>query len=179
MFEEEDDEATGQSRLFVILSIALIGLLVLGLLGIGGVFVIRQNIEEQALASRPTPTLVIRLPESTPVSQSPSVIATNTPAPTATNTPVVQPGTGGEEAAASDENGGVEGVEMDGGSDEANTQALSPFSRPATATPEVPPEIATATEVPDTGLGAIESVALAIGLIGLFVFARRMRMGTT
>ena len=43
-----EDEHTGQSRLFVILAIALIGLLVLGLLGIGGVFVIRQNLQEQA-----------------------------------------------------------------------------------------------------------------------------------
>ena len=177
MFEEEEDEVSGQSRLFVILSIALIGLLVLGLLGIGGVFVIRQNIEEQALASRPTPTLVIRLPESTPAAQSPSVVATNTPAPTATNTPVVQPGSGGE-AAASSQTGATENVEQENG-DEAGTQAEAPAKRAATATPEVPPEIATASEVPDTGLGAVESVALALGLITLFVFARRMRMRTT
>ena len=59
------EENTGQSRLFVILAIALIGLLVLGLLGIGGVFVIRQNLQEQAALTNPTPTLLLQLPNPT------------------------------------------------------------------------------------------------------------------
>ena len=58
-------EDIGQSRLFVILAIALVGLLILGLLGIGGVFVIRQNLQGQAALTEPTPTLIIRLPNPT------------------------------------------------------------------------------------------------------------------
>ena len=61
-----EEETTGQNRLFVILAISLIGLLVLGLVGIGGVFIIRQNLDKQAVASRPTPTLVTILPNATP-----------------------------------------------------------------------------------------------------------------
>ena len=82
-----EEESTRQSRLFVILAIALIGLLVLGLLGIGGVFVIRQNLEEQAALSRPTPTLMIMLPEPSPTFTPVKAAATSTPAPTPTNTP--------------------------------------------------------------------------------------------
>jgi hypothetical protein len=66
MIEEYDDEeeGTGQNRLFVTLSIALIGLLVLGLLGVGAVFIIRQNLNEQTVASQPTHFL-IKLPNPT------------------------------------------------------------------------------------------------------------------
>ena len=173
-----EEETTGQSRLFVILSIALIGLLVLGLLGIGGVFVIRQNMEEQALASRPTPTVLIRLPE--PVATSPPIrnaIATNTPAPTPTNTPVVSSSSGADAAAAA---GGQNRFGADIEEGEANKTkqeaAPAPTEKP---TPAPAAEIASAAEVPNTGLGALESVFLALGLIGVFVITRRLRMKAT
>ena len=161
-----EEEHTGQSRLFVILAIALIGLLVLGLLGIGGVFVIRQNLQEQASVSNPTPTLLIRLPDptATPVpvkTQAPTPIA-----PTPTNTPVVEPGSAsGEEAAVGSidengENGGPSG-------------GLLP--KPPTKAPGADPA-GLPDEVPETGLGALEAVLIAVGLVSVVFIARRMRM---
>jgi hypothetical protein len=94
-----EEETTGQSKLFIILAVALIGLLVLGLVGIGGVFIIRQNLQEQAALARPTPTLLIRLPNPTATFTPVKPAATNTPAPTPTNTPVLVPGSEGEAAA--------------------------------------------------------------------------------
>jgi cytoskeletal protein RodZ len=176
----EEEETTGQSRLFVILSIALIGLLVLGLLGIGGVFVIRQNMEEQALASRPSPTALIRLPEASPTSlPTRSVVATNTPAPTPTSTPVVAAGGGGEEAASSQNPviGTGENAEGAGGDNQAAANTPAPNPSP-TRTPAPSAETAGATEVPNTGLGALESVGLALGLIFVFFVARRLRLNT-
>lgn len=168
--EEEEEEGTGQSRLFVIMSIALIGLLVLGLLGIGGVFVIRQNMEEQALASRPTPTVLVRLPEPS-ATAPPTRVPTNTPAPTPTNTPVVS--SEGAAPAASGQLGGDTGAVGSDSGQEAPAAQPSPTRTPAPAA-----EIASATEVPNTGLGAAESVALAGGLIALFFVARRLRLRT-
>jgi len=160
-----EDERTGQSRLFVILAIALIGLLVLGLLGIGGVFVIRQNIQEQASRSQPTPTLVIRLPEptATPVPVEPT--PANTPQPTPTNTPVVEPGSASGEQAA------VGSVEDTGGSS-GNGGGILP--KPPTKAPGAD-KAGLPNEVPETGLGALEAVLIAVGLVSVAFIARRMR----
>ncbi len=73
------EEESGQNRLFVILAVSLIGLLVLGLLGVGGVFIIRQNLEEQAIASQPTPTLMAILPNPTATLLPTTPTPTNTP----------------------------------------------------------------------------------------------------
>lgn len=175
--DDELEEEEGGSRLFVILSIALIGLLVLGLLGIGGVFVIRQNLEQQAVAGNPSPTVLIRLPPPSPTF-TPSPIATNTPAPTPTNTPVVAPGANNAEeaAAASGRDGGLEeraGENQGQGSDE---NGADPTPRPSpTRTPVPGGEKAGAGEVPNTGLGVFETVLIAAGLIVVFFVARRMR----
>ena len=94
MDEMNEEEGRGTNRLFMILAISLVGLLVLGLLGVGGVFVIRQNLQQQTVASRPTPTLIIRLPNPTATSARVNIPPTNTPAPTPTNTPVINPSSG-------------------------------------------------------------------------------------
>ncbi|RMF03730.1 MAG: hypothetical protein D6768_05190 [Chloroflexi bacterium] len=164
-----EEESTHQSRLFVILAIALIGLLVLGLLGIGGVFVIRQNIQEQAALTLPTPTLMIRLPNPTATVVAVKPPATNTPAPTPTNTPVV----GGNHPAE----GEVAAVGSVGtGKNQEGPKGLPLPNQPGkngnTATAETP------SEVPDTGLGGIEAVLIAIGLAVVLFVARRMRMST-
>ena len=154
-----EEEGSGANRLFVILAVSLIGLLVLGLLGVGGVFVIRQNMAKQESVGRPTPTLIIRLPNPT-ASPTPVTIATNTPAPTPTNTPVVDPNAKGEEAAVS--------------SGQAN-----PTANPSpTRTPVPQAEEAGVTVVPETGLGGLEIVLISVGLIGVFFVARRLRMAS-
>lgn len=160
-----EEESTHQSRLFVILAIALIGLLVLGLLGIGGVFVIRQNIQEQAALTLPTPTLMIRLPNPTATIAAVKPPATNTPAPTPTNTPVV----GGSQPAE----GEVAAVGSVGtGKNQEGPKGLPLPNQPGKngSTAETP------SEVPDTGLGGLEAVLIAIGLAVVLFVARRMRM---
>jgi hypothetical protein len=162
-----DEETTGQSRLFVILAIALIGLLVLGLLGIGGVFVIRQNIQEQAaLSVTSTPTLAIKLPDPTATSvPATKVVQATTVAPTPTNTPVVADGA---EAAV-----GTVNDSGDDGGGQSDQGGFIPKPTPKAPTNSNLPE-----QVPDTGLGAIEAVLIAVGLIGVLFIARRMRMST-
>ena len=157
-----EDEQTGQSRLFVILAIALIGLLVLGLLGIGGVFVIRQNLQEQEALTQATSTLVIRLPNPTATFTPIKPTAPPPAQPTPTNTPVVGPSSGEGAAAAG-----------------ANSGQNQPINILPTRTP-VPGASAAGLpdEVPETGLGALESILIAVGLIFVLFVARRMRMST-
>ncbi len=161
-----EEESTRQSRLFVILAVALIGLLVLGLLGIGGVFVIRQNLQQQAAMVRPTPTLLIRLPDPSPTFTPVKPVATNTPAPTPTNTPVLN---GGSSA-----NG--EGAAI--GSSSTNEQNGINLPLPS-KTPVAGASTAGATEkpeaVPETGLGGLEIILIAAGLAIVLFMARRMR----
>lgn len=172
-----EEETTGQSKLFVILAVALIGLLVLGLLGIGGVFVIRQNLREQAALTQPTPTLVINLPKPTPIASATSANPTNTPVlPTPTNTPVVAPGSDGEEAAAVTTSGDeeVEESESDGGSITLPRPSTSNSAASGAAS-----EAATPSEVPNTGLGAMDAVLIGLSFISVLFIARRMRMKTS
>ena len=167
-----EEESTRQSRLFVILAIALIGLLVLGLLGIGGVFVIRQNMQEQAALSRPTPTLMIKLPDPSPTFTPVKSAATSTPAPTPTNTPVVgaegkKPAAGELAAAGStgvnnnDQGEGAIGLPLP-----EKTTADGGGAAAAAETPET---------VPETGLGGLEIILIAVGLVLVLLVTRRMR----
>jgi len=163
-----EEETTGQSRLFVILAIALIGLLVLGLLGIGGVFVIRQNLQEQAAVSGATPTLVIRLPNPSPTSTPLTAPATSTPQPTPTNTPVMAAGSGGQEASVGEAE-----------SEQGNQEIPSIIKNNPTPTRTPVPGAAAAglpDQVPETGLGALEAVLIAIALVTVLFVARRMRL---
>ena len=155
--EHEEEEEGGQNRLFVTLAIALIGLLVLGLLGVGAVFIIRQNIDQQSVAAQPSPTLLIRLPNPTATFTPAPKIPTNTPMPTPTNTPVLAPGNG-QEAAAS-------------------KQESSPTPKPSPTRTPVPGGATAGTAVvPETGFGGLEAVLIAIGLAGVLFIARRLRM---
>ncbi len=152
----EEETTGGQNRLFVILSVSLIGLLVLGLVGIGGVFIIRQNLEQQAVVSQPTPTLMAILPIATPTFTPAPPKVTNTPLPTPTNTPVVPAkSSSGEEAAAS------KGVAQG-----------SPTPQPS---PTRTPVAGAGNVVPETGIGGLEAVLIAIGLTGVLFVARRLR----
>lgn len=174
------EEHEGQSRLFVILSISLIGLLVLGLLGIGGVFIIRQNMEQQAsLASRPTPTLLIKLPKptTTPTQTKESSTAKSTP----TNTPVViankGSAEGGEKAAAGSSNNKDDKVEKN--SQDATTTATPKptATRRSVAIGSPAGSSSKSSTVPNTGLGGFEIVGIATGLLFVVFIARRLRTG--
>jgi hypothetical protein len=158
-----EEEGRGANRLFVILAISLVGLLVLGLLGVGSVFVVRQNLQQQDAASRPTPTLIIRLPNPTATSTKVVILPTDTPAPTPTSTPVVDPNAAPAEEAA---------VSSGQGQD-------NPTPNPSpTRTPVPSGETAGVAVVPETGLGGLEIVLIATGLIAVFFIARRLRMAS-
>ena len=156
-YEEEEEE--GQNRLFVTLAIALIGLLVLGLLGVGAVFIIRQNIDQQTIAAQPSPTLLIHLPNPTATFSPIPKIPTNTPMPTPTNTPVVVPGsTNGQEASV-------------------NKQQQTPTPKPLFPTRTPANGVPAGTQVvPETGFGGFEIVLIAAGLAAVLFIARRLRM---
>ena len=156
-----EEEHTGHSRLFVILALALIGLLVLGLLGIGGVFVIRQNLQEQAALAQTTPTIVIKLPNPTATFTPVKPAATNTPAPTPTSTPVFAPG--GEQASV-----GGNGKNDSGQGKPIN---ILPTKSPVTGASEA----GLPDPVPETGLGALEVVLISAGLVAVLFIARRLR----
>jgi hypothetical protein len=161
MIDEHEEEEEGQNRLFVTLAIALIGLLVLGLLGVGAVFIIRQNIDQQAVAVQPSPTLLIRLPNPTATFTPAPKIPTNTPMPTPTNTPVLAPG-------------GANGQEAASGS---KAQESSPTPKPSpTRTPAPGAAPAGTTVVPETGFGGLEAALIAVGLAAVLFIARRLRM---
>jgi cytoskeletal protein RodZ len=167
-----EEESTHQSRLFVILAIALIGLLVLGLLGIGGVFVIRQNLQQQAAMTRATPTLMIRLPEPTATFTPVKPGATDTPAPTPTNTPVLSNDNSskptGEEAAV--------GSASTTGDDGQKLELPLPASTKVAAGGDASASAAeTPGTVPETGLGGLEILLIAMGLVLVLFVARRMR----
>jgi cytoskeletal protein RodZ len=179
-------ENSGQSKLFVVLVVSLVGLLVLGLLGIGGVFVLRKNIEgQQTVASRPTPTLVIKLPPApSPTSAIPTVV--NTPAPTPTSTPVIQVGNKAAEAAAMTNGQEMTTTVKAEGDANAPTPKASPtatvIAGKASANNPVgggagPAEnsAASATTVPKTGLDATQTILLAVGLVTVLLVARRLR----
>lgn len=159
--EHDDEEEVGQNRLFVTLAIALIGLLVLGLLGVGAVFIIRQNMDQQTIAVQPSPTLLIRLPNPTATFTPVPKIPTNTPMPTSTNTPVLVPGgANGQEAAVGNKQ-----------------QQGSPTPKPApTRTPVAAAKPAGTTVVPQTGFGGLEAVFIAVGLAVVLFIARRLRI---
>jgi hypothetical protein len=158
--EHDDEEEVGQNRLFVTLAIALIGLLVLGLLGVGAVFIIRQNMDQQTIAAQPSPTLLIRLPNPTATFAPTPKIPTNTPMPTPTNTPVVVPGSAnGQEAAV------------------GNKQQGGPTPKPSpTRTPAPAAAPAGTAVVPETGFGGLEAVFIAVGLAAVLFIVRRLRM---
>lgn len=158
-----EEEGTGQSRLFVILAVSLIGLLVLGLVGIGGVFIIRQNMAKQEVVSRPTPTLVAILPNPTATFTPSKPMATDTPAPTPTNTPVLSP----QEASAS----GQEAASSKGSSQDTPTPKPSPTRTPVPGAAQ-----AGATNVvPETGVGGLEAILIAVGLTAVVFVARKLR----
>jgi hypothetical protein len=158
----EEETAGGQNRLFVILAVSLIGLLVLGLVGIGGVFIIRQNLEQQAVVSRPTPTLMAVLPIATPTFTPAPPKATITPQPTPTNTPVIPAKSANGEEAATNKGAGQS----------SPTPQPSPTRTPVAGSSA---GAGSGNVVPETGIGGLEAVLIAIGLTGVLFVARRLR----
>ncbi|MGC8878605.1 MAG: hypothetical protein ACP5R2_05225 [Anaerolineae bacterium] len=149
------------NKLFVMIAIFLVGMLVLGLFAIGGV-VIFGTVNRQAARPTPTATLaVVKLPPTPTITFTPTAtpLPTNTPLPTPTNTPVVQ-------ATAT--------PSLIESAPEVSGQAEAPISAP-TWTPALEASVAAEESTPDTGIGGIEMVLIAVGLVGVLFIARRLR----
>ena len=140
----------GQSnRLFILLALALVGLICIGLLGLGGVLwytTATQAVEEAALAPTSTPIPPTLTPTSTP-----SATPTDTPEPTPTGTPVVS--AGGEETGPPPE-GGEEGEPTPTGTRLLEGATAIPTAGTAIVTVEPPTPIATATAAAESGESA-------------------------
>lgn len=82
----------GPNRLFIVIALGLVGLLLLGLIAIGGVFLIPRLLGTSA---QPTLRVSVTTPTRVSIAQATTEpTSTDTPAPTATsvlNTPVIVP----------------------------------------------------------------------------------------
>ncbi len=155
----------GNNRMFVLIALFLVGLLVLGLVAIGGVVAFGSINRAQkaarptatstlpAVAKAPTPTYTL-IPTATPA-------PTNTLLPTATNTPVVLPTVAGQ-------SGGDTGAQAEVSGQATPVSAATPTSV-AGATP------VSQESTPDTGIGGLEAVLIAAGLVGVLFVTRRLR----
>lgn len=76
----------GPNRMFLVIALGLVGLLIIGVIAIGGIFLISQ-------VSRPAPTATVRIAVTTPtrVLSTATLVPTNTPTQEATATRVVAP----------------------------------------------------------------------------------------
>ena len=81
--------AGGPNRLFIVIALGLVGLLLLGLIAIGGVFLIPRML---GTAAQPTLRVTVSTPTRVILVAQATTAPTDTPAPTATsviNTPVI------------------------------------------------------------------------------------------
>jgi len=104
---EPGGEQSNNNRLFIFLAIALLGLICIGLVGLGGaVLLYRSTFAEQA--AQPTPTIIVPVATATNTS-TPTPVPTETPLPTATGTRVVA--IAGEEVSVEDQTPGEEATQ--------------------------------------------------------------------
>lgn len=149
------------NKLFVMIAIFLVGMLVLGLFAIGGV-VIFGTINRQSARPTPTATLAVaKLPPTPTITSTPTAtpLPTHTPLPTPTNTPVVQ---------ATATPSLIESAPEVSGQAEASAPV-------PTWTPALEASVAAEESTPDTGIGGLEMVLIAVGLVGVLFIARRLR----
>jgi cytoskeletal protein RodZ len=154
-----DDEAPmeverGPNRLFLIIAIALIGFLFIGLLGVGGWFLLIKPGQERAINQQATQVAA----ESTAVAQQTIMAPTDTPVPTntplPTNTPAPTP---------------TPPV--------TNTPVVRPTDTPdADATPTPTRTPIGGGQTPQTGIGGLGAVLAGAALLVVIFVARKMRL---
>jgi cytoskeletal protein RodZ len=143
----------GQSRLFMIVVIGLVGLLMIGLLAIAGLVVYTRF-----LAPTPPATVVAEAtstprPTVAPTATSPSTaVATSTPPEEgATATKVVQ---------------------------EGSPTAVVPTPTPGGPTPTPTPTAEGGGEMAPTGFGPLEALVGGVGLLLVILLVRRLRLSS-
>jgi hypothetical protein len=130
------------NRLFVIIAVALIGLICIGLMGLGGVLYFIQSNRDQQLAAQATNTPTPFPPTFTPTATA-TPTATDTPEPTPTPTPVVTtPAATEDTGEMTGENGGdmlVEATESVEANAATETAVAAAGQVSASVTPETVP----------------------------------------
>lgn len=140
------------NRLFIIITIGLVGMLVLGLVGIGGYAVFSRA----RRAMVPTPTVLVEKPPETPTRTStPTYTLTFTPTKTPTRTPTYTP------------------VVLPPTSTPVIGATPTAIEVAVTSTPNMAPPGET-TPVTGFGIGALGVVGVI--LAALLIFARRVRL---
>lgn len=158
------------NKVLVLVAVFLVGLLVLGLLAIGGIVAFDSFNQAQETAQNTetsTPPAVSQLPTATNTrAPSPTPKPTRTPRPEPTNTPAGRETITSPDGEAEGGDMGIQAVE--GG---PASQSPTPNSSPVPgATPAASQE-----STPDTGIGGLEAVLIAVGLIGVLFITRRLR----
>jgi len=166
---------TGNSRLFTIIVLFLVGIVVLGLLATGGV-VLFGSINRAQQAARPTATATLAIvwaPTPTRTSTpTPTPLPTSTPLPTPTHTP-----RSGVQPTPTPVSGAQHAGEMSAQADEPTTTPTATPVPAATLTKTAVPGATPAAQstTPDTGMGGLEAVLIAAGLVSVLVITRRLR----
>lgn len=149
----------GNNKVFVSIGIFLVGLLVLGLLAVGGMVALGSiNRAQQAAEPTGTSTLPAVAKAPTPTltrPPSPTLMPSNTSLPTITNTPVVK---------------ATLAPEGDVGGQAESAGPVTPSHTPAVVATPVSEQ-----STPDTGIGGLEALLIAAGLIGVLFITRRLR----
>ncbi len=152
----ETESGQSNNRLFVLLAVAMIGLICIGLMGLAGVtyFTISGRAQQEEVAELPTPTPI---PPTPTLTATPTQTPTETPPPTPTATLVI-PVNGGDETG-----GEVPTLEA------TPTPTPAPGTRILEGAPPTPPAdlAASATPVPATGMpGSGGVLSVGNGLLG-------------
>ena len=146
----------GPNKLFIVLALGLVGLLLIGIVALGGIFAIQQMTKPAVVPTATRVSIAITTP-TRPLLPTPTAAPTGTPAPPTATRVVIQPA-GGDTTPAS---GGV-------------------VTATVTVTRTVAPGTGTPTGgMPDTGIGE-NLLLLASGIVLVLVIfaARRARAGT-
>jgi cytoskeletal protein RodZ len=168
-------EAGESKRFFIIISAALMGLICVGLIGLGGVIYVTRVSQAQEVAQEaPPPATATSLPPSPTVTPTPLPTdtpppPTETPLPTATSTQVVSRGEAEEAAAALNSTSTETGA---GPASQASPIAGGPTAIPTLVlqTPTtVAPPIPTTGEKLSPASGGISLVIVGFGLLCLLI----------
>jgi cytoskeletal protein RodZ len=141
----------GQSRLFIIVVIGLVGLLMIGLLAIAGLVVYTRF-----LAPTPPPTVVAEATSTPRATVAPT--ATSPPTAAATSTPA------------------EEGATPTRVVQEGSPTAVVPTPTPGGPTPT--PTAEGGDEMAPTGFGPLEALVGGVGLLLVILLVRRLRLSS-
>jgi len=171
---------SGNNRQFVLIAVFLVGMLVLGLVAIFVVvlFGLSKTPTTARVTATPTLAALVRAPTFTPTPLPPTAtpVPTNTAPPTPTNTPVIPPSATPTSAPLTPEVGpqAEPAGQMPSGAGVNVTPAAQPT--PTRTPPAGAVKAGEQSTTPNTGIGGIEALFIAAGLVVVLIVTRRLRL---